>query len=312
MTTTEEEELLLGSNSYIDGFESGLVGKKVGETVRLELVFPKDYGYEEVNGKEVIFEVTIKAKRTYKEVPSNEKVQTNLLSYFSMEDSVKESIKTFDDFKVWLKNDMLSYYETSNKSAKENAAITAYFQLMPNIVYSRSEYEKELESTKTYYTDLAKEYGMDNETFASTYLGTIANETQTAFDIACESQVLEQMKYNIIMDAVIEKEKIEVSEDIINEYIENMYNLQNKQVSKEDIRNNFTPEELNKEALRYKAVCIITENANLSISLDTHEHSHNESEISEVDISNLDEETYHVHEDGTIHMNNDTSAHEVE
>ncbi len=41
--TAEGYDLTIGSGSFIDGFESGLIGKKVGETTDLELTFPEDY-----------------------------------------------------------------------------------------------------------------------------------------------------------------------------------------------------------------------------------------------------------------------------
>ncbi len=52
-------DLAIGSGTYIDGFESGLVGKKVGDTVDLNLTFPEDYGAEDLAGADVVFTVTI-------------------------------------------------------------------------------------------------------------------------------------------------------------------------------------------------------------------------------------------------------------
>ena len=51
--------LVLGSNSMIDGFESGLVGANKDETRTLELKFPEDYGAENLAGKDVSFEVEV-------------------------------------------------------------------------------------------------------------------------------------------------------------------------------------------------------------------------------------------------------------
>lgn len=52
-------DLTIGSGSFIDGFESGLVGHTPGEKVNLELTFPEDYGNAELAGAAVIFNVTI-------------------------------------------------------------------------------------------------------------------------------------------------------------------------------------------------------------------------------------------------------------
>ena len=51
--------LLLGSGSFIDGFEDGVIGMQVGETKDLLLAFPDNYGYTEYAGKAVTFRVTL-------------------------------------------------------------------------------------------------------------------------------------------------------------------------------------------------------------------------------------------------------------
>ena len=56
---TGSYDLTLGSGQFIPGFEEGLVGHKVGETVDLNLTFPEQYHSEELAGAEVVFTVTI-------------------------------------------------------------------------------------------------------------------------------------------------------------------------------------------------------------------------------------------------------------
>lgn len=59
-TDGQGTDLVLGSGSYIDGFEDGVVGHKVGETFDLNLKFPDDYKLNtELAGKDVTFEVTL-------------------------------------------------------------------------------------------------------------------------------------------------------------------------------------------------------------------------------------------------------------
>ncbi len=52
--------LKLGSNTFIPGFEEGIVGKKPGDTFDLELKFPDDYNAAELAGAEVVFTTTLK------------------------------------------------------------------------------------------------------------------------------------------------------------------------------------------------------------------------------------------------------------
>ena len=57
--SAENYNLELGVKSFIDGFEDGLIDKSTGEEVLLKLKFPKDYGKEELKGKQVEFKVKI-------------------------------------------------------------------------------------------------------------------------------------------------------------------------------------------------------------------------------------------------------------
>ena len=59
--TAEDYPLVLGSNSFIPGFEDGLVGVKAEEEKDVEVTFPENYGAENLAGKAAVFSVTVKA-----------------------------------------------------------------------------------------------------------------------------------------------------------------------------------------------------------------------------------------------------------
>lgn len=58
--TSEDYVLVLGSKSFIPGFEEAIVGHKVGDKFDVPLTFPKDYHAENLKGAKVVFEVTVK------------------------------------------------------------------------------------------------------------------------------------------------------------------------------------------------------------------------------------------------------------
>jgi trigger factor len=58
--TATDYNLTLGSNSFIPGFEEGIVGKKIGETFDLPLEFPEDYHVADLKGATVVFTTTLK------------------------------------------------------------------------------------------------------------------------------------------------------------------------------------------------------------------------------------------------------------
>lgn len=61
--TATDYNLTLGSNTFIPGFEEGIIGKKPGETFDLKLEFPKDYHAEALKGAKVVFTTTLKTVR---------------------------------------------------------------------------------------------------------------------------------------------------------------------------------------------------------------------------------------------------------
>lgn len=52
-------DLVIGSGKYIDDFEEQLIGSHPGDEVKVTVTFPEDYGNEELNGKEAVFDVTV-------------------------------------------------------------------------------------------------------------------------------------------------------------------------------------------------------------------------------------------------------------
>jgi trigger factor len=58
--TGVDYDLTLGSNSFVPGFEEGIIGKKIGETFDIELTFPKDYHSKDLKGAKVTFTTTLK------------------------------------------------------------------------------------------------------------------------------------------------------------------------------------------------------------------------------------------------------------
>ena len=57
--TAENQTLVLGSGTFIPGFEEQLVGRKPGEKVDVKVTFPREYHAEELAGREAVFKCTI-------------------------------------------------------------------------------------------------------------------------------------------------------------------------------------------------------------------------------------------------------------
>ena len=93
----EKFPLELGSKSFIPGFEEGLIGKKAGDELSLDLEFPKDYHAKDLAGTKVIFEVKIHEVRENVEPEINEEFLSKLGDFKTKEEfekQIEEDLKT--------------------------------------------------------------------------------------------------------------------------------------------------------------------------------------------------------------------------
>ncbi|WP_411956574.1 trigger factor [Paracoccus homiensis] len=78
----EDYPLVLGSNSFIPGFEDQLVGAKMDEEIKVEVKFPEEYGAAHLAGKDATFECKVKAVKA----PKPAEVDDELAKKFGAED----------------------------------------------------------------------------------------------------------------------------------------------------------------------------------------------------------------------------------
>lgn len=89
--TAKGYDLKIGSGSFIDGFEDGLIGVNIGDTVDLNLTFPKNYGNADLAGAAVVFTVKVNYVKTDAEV----KIENHYseLGFTSLEEYEKDARK---------------------------------------------------------------------------------------------------------------------------------------------------------------------------------------------------------------------------
>jgi trigger factor len=88
----EDFPLVLGSSSFIPGFEDQLVGAKVGDEVEVKVRFPDEYGAKNLAGKDAVFACTVKAVKG----PKPAEVDEALATRYGVEtlDALREQIRT--------------------------------------------------------------------------------------------------------------------------------------------------------------------------------------------------------------------------
>lgn len=204
--------LLLGSNTYIEGFEDGIIGMKKGETKDLELKFPKDYHNKDYAGKDVVFTVTL--NRIMK------KVETKYTDEFVKENFGKDyKLTTVAEMDKYIK-DMIS---EDKKSQAESYKINAVFEEIIN----NSEFKDLPQQWINYYyvndylyvQDYANAYGMKMEDCVKQFMDkTLEEYKKETLEYAIES-----VKMDIVLDAIATTEKLEVTDEYYAEEVKKVF-----------------------------------------------------------------------------------------
>lgn len=155
--TAEGYDLVLGSNSFIDGFESGLVGAKKGEEVTLNLTFPDPYqNNPDLAGQAVVFEVKVNNVKE-KTVPE---LTDDFVAKVSPEDGTVEKLR--ENMKAFILEQKQYQIDNQRNTDILNAVIDK-----SEIVYATDDVDKNYETQVQYYTNQASMYGLDLATYAS-------------------------------------------------------------------------------------------------------------------------------------------------
>ena len=144
-------ELELGSNSFIPGFEDGLIGKKAGEEVTLELTFPDPYQKEEFSGKPVEFLVKIHSV--------SEAVPAELNDDFFKNFGVQEG--GYDAFVDEIKQHMGREAETALRNRQRDAVMNALHDAN-KVDLPKTMIEAEQVNMQKQFVENLKQYGVDS------------------------------------------------------------------------------------------------------------------------------------------------------
>ena len=139
-------DLELGSGQFIEGFEEGLYGAKIGDTVTLDLKFPDPYpNNTELSGQDVTFEVTILSKKESKAAELNEE--------FIKNDS-QGAATTEKEYRAFIKDTL---QKQADSDAEYNAKMSLYQQIMGDCEILKYP-EEQVEAEKTRLTEQYKSY----------------------------------------------------------------------------------------------------------------------------------------------------------
>jgi len=194
--------LVIGSHSFIEGFEDQLIGKKKGETCDVNVTFPAEYHADELAGKPAKFVVTIK------EVKRNELPELN--DEFASEVS---DFDTLDEYKADIRKKLQEKKEQDAKVENENNVIekvveNAQMELPQPMVDTQARemvenYARRLQSQGLNINDYMKYTGMTPEKLME----------------QMRPEAEKRIKTRLVLEKVVEVENVEVSDEKLDEQI---------------------------------------------------------------------------------------------
>ena len=192
-------ELEIGSHTFIDGFESGLIGKKQGDSVSLDLTFPETYGNADLAGKPVNFLVNVNEIYTYVTPELTDELVAANTSFASIEEYKQAAREEFAKYNEeyadsMAKDDIIKQVIDSSEFTGEIAEEIAY----------------EEESALQYYDLIMQQYyGIDGLTYFQYTYGF----TEEEYKLFIHEQAEFQVKYVHILDEIVKAEGLSLTEE---------------------------------------------------------------------------------------------------
>lgn len=194
----ENYSLEIGSHTFIPGFEEALIGLKKGDKKDVNVVFPENYHSEELKGQPVVFKVEVKEvkERVFPEFDKDFFADLNV-----------GGVESLDDLKKYIKE---------NKEAEKSKQLEDeyLFKCLDKVVEG-SKFEIPEEMTEDETNRLVREFseklqyqGLKLEDYLK-YCNTNLDD----FKATLKDEANKRIGYRLIMDAVVDAEKLEVTDE---------------------------------------------------------------------------------------------------
>ena len=243
----ENYSLVVGSNTFIPGFEEQLIGMNAGDSKDVVVTFPEDYHSEDLKGKEAVFAVEI-----------NEIKETQLPH---IDDEFVKDTTEFETLEE-LKNDIRAKAaENKKKSAEDAMKNEVVEKLAENIEVEIPEVmvKNEVDNMLKDFENNLRYQGMDLNTYYQ-YTGTSKEILEDQMKEDAEKRV----RISLAVDAVSKSEGVEATEEDMEAEYKKMADIYKLEVEKiKEIFQNSQDEAIKSTIVARKTVDLLLENAKL-------------------------------------------------
>ena len=241
----ENHELVIGSNTFIPGFEDQIIGMKIGEEKDINVTFPEEYFSKDLAGKAAVFKVKLHEIKK-KELPVVDDEFAKDVSEFDKIKELKDSIKE----KLEEENKNKAKYETEEEAIKTVCDNTEI-----DIPSGMIETE-----TDNMIKDIEQRLMYQGLNFAQ-YL-QMMGKTEEDMRKEMKEQAERQVKTKLVLGAIVEAEKIEATDEEVKAKLEEMATMYGKDAK--DLEVNESLKAYIAESVKTeKAISFIVDNAKI-------------------------------------------------
>lgn len=235
--TAKDYTLGIGSNTFIPGFEDGIIGHEPGDKFDLDLTFPKDYHSKELAGKKVVFEVLIKQVNEVKIPKFDEEFAKKCGPFKNMDElkaDIKKNLEAQNNHKIEEK-----YKDDLVEALVKNSKVSApEVMIQDQVRFIRDDITRNAASQGLSFEDYLKQ----------------TNQTEEEWEKEAKKVGEARVKASLVLQILARDNKIEAEDEIVDAKIaelkdvyqkspEALKNLKDPRV-RQDIKNRLTIEKV--------------------------------------------------------------------
>lgn len=239
---SEGYDLELGSNSFVPGFEDQLVGMKVGEEKDINITFPQEYT-PELAGKDVVFKVKLNSI-SYNELPE-----------LDDEFAGDNGFDTLDEYKADIRANIEKRFNEQADSAFRSEVVKKAIDNM-TVTVPNSMIASKVEDILRNY---AANFGLTDRNMPLDKLMEMMGVDENTMNVNIRPAAEYQVKNDLLLDAVVEAEKIEATAEEIDAFVAKM--AEGFGATAEQLKTYFGEETLAEEVKKDKAGKLIVDSA---------------------------------------------------
>lgn len=245
----ENQDLVLGSNTFIPGFEKQIEGHNIDDEFDVNVTFPEDYFSEDLKGKEAVFSVRLNSI-SKEELPE-------------LDDEFIKDISEFDtveEYKNDLREKKVKQFE-ERAIAEKKEAISKKLVEIVEVDVPKGMVDAQINSQMQNFDQNLRSQGMNLED----YLGMIGVEVKD-FAENLREDALKQVKSALALEKVAELEGIAPTDEDVDAEIDNIVNLyfkddEEQKTKMKEYMNGSNRESIKEDLMNKKALDYLYENA---------------------------------------------------